>query len=130
MLGRGATLVKRGVQQVPCPSSSSLQKRSYNGLARQIQRRGQGGRKVANLRSNPQLTQKRGIVLAFPLLIPGMVAAFVGITFWQVYKKRQIDNAVERGERLPEVIEEEEENEDPRLRGNAPRDSGARKGKD
>ncbi len=60
---------------------------------------------LAPSKLNFQLQQKRGVVLAFPLLIPGMVVGFVGITFWQVYKKRQKDNAVERGEAVAEIVE-------------------------
>jgi len=62
-----------------------------------------------------QHQQKRGLYFALPVLLPAAVATFVGITFWQVYKRRQAEEqAAEKGVALPE--EKQEKNEDPRLR--------------
>jgi hypothetical protein len=59
--------------------------------------------------------QKRSLYFALPVLLPAALATFVGITFWQVYKRRQAEEeAAKKGVALKEP--EKEKNDDPRLR--------------
>jgi hypothetical protein len=60
--------------------------------------------------------QKRGLYFAIPVLVPAAICAFVGITFWQVYKKRQLEELQAQGKAPPPSTETKEKNEDPRLR--------------
>lgn len=62
-----------------------------------------------------QHQQKRDLYFALPVLLPAAVAAFVGITFWQVYKKRELEEKQARGE-APASQEKKTKHEDPRLR--------------
>jgi hypothetical protein len=40
-------------------------------------------------KGNMQRNQKRGLYFALPVIVVPAIAIFVGITFWQVYSKRQ-----------------------------------------
>jgi hypothetical protein len=53
-----------------------------------------------------QLQQNRQLYFALPLLIIPAMGTFVGITFWQVYKKRQAEElALKMKESSSEIID-------------------------
>ena len=65
-----------------------LVKSSSAALLASSKRGGVGG-VVGGGRSSPQQQPRRQLYFAIPALIPIAVGAFVGITIYQVYKKRQ-----------------------------------------